>query len=114
MRWWRDWLRDTCPYQGRCEGLCRCQERREGATLGGRVIARQLARTLSIGPDTGAAFFAGYGERAGAMWMAYRASFARYVAAGYDADAVTAAAVDTFATLERWLHETGVARTPTA
>jgi len=33
----------------------------EGATLGGRVISRHLA-ARGIGPDTGGAFFAGYGR----------------------------------------------------
>lgn len=82
----------------------------EGATLGGRVIERRLARTLGVdaaSSDSGGAFFASYGERVGPMWAAYRAAAARYAEEGGDEDAVVAAAAATFASLARWLEERG-------
>ena len=79
----------------------------EGATLGGRVIERRLARTLGVNAARGGAFFASYGERVGPMWAAYRAAAVRYAEEGGDEDAAVAAAVDTFASLARWLEERG-------
>jgi heme oxygenase len=79
----------------------------EGATLGGRVIERRLARTLGVDAARGGAFFASYGERVGPMWAAYRAAAARYVAEGGDEDAVVAAAVATFETLAQWMEASG-------
>jgi heme oxygenase len=79
----------------------------EGATLGGRVIERRLARTLGVDAARGGAFFASYGERVGPMWVAYRAAAARYAEEGGDENAVVAAAVETFASLARWLEQRG-------
>ena len=79
----------------------------EGATLGGRVIERRLVRTLGVDAARGGAFFASYGERVGPMWAAYRAAAARYAEEGGDENAVVAAAVETFASLARWLEERG-------
>lgn len=75
----------------------------EGATLGGRVIARHVARSIGVGEANGGAFFAAYGERVGAMWTAYRDAVAGYVDDGGDEDAIIAGAVETFGMLERWL-----------
>ena len=44
----------------------------EGSALGGQVIARQLAQQLAIGPDTGGAYFHGWGGETGAMWRQFR------------------------------------------
>jgi heme oxygenase (biliverdin-IX-beta and delta-forming) len=43
----------------------------EGATLGGRIITRQLQTQLGLTPDTGGAFFDGYGAQTGAHWKAF-------------------------------------------
>jgi len=49
----------------------------EGATLGGQVISRHLAK-LGIGPDNGGLFFNGYGSRTGEMWKSFQVSAANY------------------------------------
>jgi len=49
----------------------------EGATLGGQVISRYLAK-LGIGPGNGGLFFNGYGARTGEMWKAFQFSAAHY------------------------------------
>lgn len=49
----------------------------EGATLGGQVISRHLAK-LGIGPDTGGLFFNGYGARTGEMWKSFQVSAANF------------------------------------
>jgi heme oxygenase len=49
----------------------------EGATLGGQVISRHLAK-LGIGPDNGGRFFHGYGARTGEMWKSFQVSAVNY------------------------------------
>lgn len=86
----------------------------EGATLGGQVIGRHLARALDVHPANGGAFFASYGAEVGPMWKAFRAALAGFVerdgemvrAAG-DAR-VVAAAMATFDALTAWLERAGV------
>lgn len=46
----------------------------EGATLGGVVITRHLARHDWLAEPTGRSHFAGYGARTGAMWAQFRAA----------------------------------------
>jgi len=43
----------------------------EGATLGGQIINRHLKEHLSISPESGGAFFNGYGEQTGPMWKEF-------------------------------------------
>ncbi|HEX8360290.1 MAG TPA: biliverdin-producing heme oxygenase [Longimicrobium sp.] len=75
----------------------------EGATLGGRVISRHLA-SLGIGPETGGAFFGGYGDATGEMWKAFAAAIGAYAEAHPEStDEMVKAADETFTLLERWL-----------
>jgi len=63
----------------------------EGATLGGQVISRHLAK-LGIGPGNGGLFFNGYGEKTGAMWKSFQVSATHYcVVEGQIAEAVEGA-----------------------
>lgn len=70
----------------------------EGSTLGGQVIARQLA---AAGID-GRSFFAGRAERTGPLWKQF-GQLLEAAAAAEDADAVVASAILTFQTLAAWL-----------
>lgn len=40
----------------------------EGSTLGGQVLSRRFGEILGIGPDSGLAYFSGYGELTGQRW----------------------------------------------
>ena len=73
----------------------------EGATLGGQIIRRHLAKVLHLDATTGAAFFIGYGDETRAMW----ARFATDVesVADFDLDIAIASAIATFETLGHWL-----------
>ncbi len=73
----------------------------EGATLGGQVISRHLAR---LDPEIAAhhAFFRGYGARTGAMWLAFRALLVRSVPPTTETETVEAAR-ETFQAFERWM-----------
>ena len=75
----------------------------EGATLGGRVISRHLA-ARGIGPESGGAFFAGYGVETGEMWKSFSAAIGAYAEAHPESTGrIIDAADETFALLERWL-----------
>lgn len=74
----------------------------EGASLGGRVIARQVARDLALTPDTGLAFFHGYGDKTGEMWNAFGTALDAWVARNGLATDVIAGASAAFAALEHW------------
>lgn len=67
----------------------------EGATLGGQVISRHLAK-LGIGPGNGGRFFHGYGTRTGAMWKSFQASATGYCLTGNQIEQALRGAQSTF------------------
>ncbi len=73
----------------------------EGSTLGGQYISRHLGKSLGLTPDAGLAFYAGYGERTGAMWQAFREVLVEH--ASGDPDDAVAAAAETFDALNAWM-----------
>ena len=77
----------------------------EGATLGGRLISRHLARTLGLGPDAGASFFSSYGVEVGPMWRRFGEALDSYD--GPLAEAIVASAQGTFRALHAWLVVAG-------
>jgi heme oxygenase len=79
----------------------------EGATLGGRVVTRLAAERLSLTPEFGCAFFAGYGDRTAAMWDEFRRAVVRYAVDSAREDEVLAAAARTFRDLCEWLAPAG-------
>jgi heme oxygenase len=80
----------------------------EGATLGGQVITRHLLATHGITPETGGAFFAGYGAETGARWQAFGAMMTAAAERVGAADAIVASANRTFETLDCWLFPCAV------
>ena len=91
----------------------------EGATLGGAVIRRHLARNLGVTPEAGGAFYASYGANVGPMWKAFCAGVEAYEVGRWRpamrrqdraptdaraADAVVGAARATFVALDDWLR----------
>lgn len=75
----------------------------EGATLGGQIITRHLQANLGITPETGGAFFAGYGVENGVRWQAFGAMITAAAAQFGGEDEIVASANRTFETLELWL-----------
>jgi heme oxygenase len=77
----------------------------EGATLGGRIIARHLEKNLPELPASARRFLEPYGEDTGPRWKAFGAAVEAF-AAGPDADldAMCAAARTTFTRYGEWLH----------
>lgn len=80
----------------------------EGSALGGQAIARSLARG-GLGPETGAAYFHGWGAATGRMWREFLFLLDAELARPADIAAACAAACLTFdalsALLESHLHE---------
>lgn len=75
----------------------------EGATLGGQLIARDLAQRFGWDVRSGAAFFSSYGRQVGPMWRAFGLVLEQDLANATARSRAICAARDTFATLERWL-----------
>lgn len=75
----------------------------EGATLGGQIISR-LAAGHGYTAERGCSFFTSYGSNVGPMWKTFSAQLNEFGAAHTSSqDAVTAAAVDTFAKFDSWV-----------
>lgn len=75
----------------------------EGATLGGAIIRRHLARSLALTPRSGGAFYAGYGARIGPMWQAFCGRLTAHVAEDASRQAVVQGACATFESFHEWL-----------
>jgi len=72
----------------------------EGSTLGGQVIARQLAK-VNIPLR---AYFSGYDERTGPLWKAFCQLLAQEATPENEADIVESASL-TFQKLDTWLNQ---------
>ena len=80
----------------------------EGSTLGGQLIARQVANRFGLNKDNGSAFFEGYGERTGTMWMQFCSSVRLHDEGTFSRGARLAAAKRTFASMEAWMRKAGL------
>jgi heme oxygenase len=100
------------------EQLLGCLYVIEGATLGGRSITRHLQTRLGLTPESGGAFFDGYGAQTGSHWKAFCTMLSENAdrQMGHSADdaadhlcvesrhaAIVASANQTFETLTHWL-----------
>ena len=80
----------------------------EGATLGGQVITRHLLATHGITPETGGAFFAGYGAETGPQWQAFGAMITAAAERLGGENELIASANRTFQTLDLWLFPNAI------
>jgi len=90
------------PPHGTVSAAFGCLYVLEGSTLGGQVITQLLRKKLGVTPETGGAFFNGYGQQTGAMWQAFRAAIIACVQP-CDEDEVVSAAKETFLKLHGWM-----------
>lgn len=85
----------------------------EGSTLGGQFLTRHFSAALGLTPETGCAFFSGYGPATGPRW----AAFVRLLDA-LDTpevrDQALDAALETFERLEAWMVGERQAHAPQA
>lgn len=82
----------------------------EGKTLGSRFLLEEARRTLGVDVLSGARFFAGYGERTGAMWNEFRGALEDYVATEGRRTTVLRASRATFAAFIGWVDAFNAAR----
>jgi len=75
----------------------------EGATLGGQIISKHLLANLGLGPETGAAFFNGYGADSGQQWQSFRLFLTSNAEPMSQDDEIVVSSNDTFKTLREWL-----------
>ena len=75
----------------------------EGATLGGQIISKHLLGNLGLGPDSGAAFFNGYGANSGSRWQSFRSFLTSSAEPISQDDEIVVSANETFRTLAAWL-----------
>ena len=74
----------------------------EGSTLGGRVITKMLSSHPHVSiPADALHFFSGYGEQTGKMWT----GFVHVLNEQENAEAISAAACQTFLHLKHWMQE---------
>ena len=76
----------------------------EGATLGGQIISKHLNVSLSLTPDFGCSFFAGYGKQTGSQWKSFGARLTAFATQTGSDDEIIASANKTFQTLDCWLY----------
>jgi heme oxygenase len=75
----------------------------EGATLGGRIIAKHIEKILGLGPQNGCAFFHSYGRDVGSMWRSFGALVMAYAAESGTEEIIVLSACETFKKLRSWL-----------
>jgi heme oxygenase (biliverdin-IX-beta and delta-forming) len=75
----------------------------EGATLGGAVIGRHLARAHGFAAGRGAAYFGSYGAEVGPMWKAFTHALETFPAGPAERGRIIDGACDTFSKLEQWM-----------
>lgn len=68
----------------------------EGATLGGRLISHNVRSVLQLGPETGAAFFHGYGDAVRERWREFCAALELGLSVPRHRQQAVASAVITF------------------
>jgi heme oxygenase (biliverdin-IX-beta and delta-forming) len=78
----------------------------EGATLGGQIITKHLRANLGVTPQSGSAFFNGYGVHTGPHWLAFCKMMMVHAEHSGSADDIITSANQTFATLDQWLFPT--------
>ncbi|MGZ0782334.1 biliverdin-producing heme oxygenase [Pseudomonas saponiphila] len=75
----------------------------EGATLGGQILRREMARRLDLDADNGGAFLDVYGAATGRRWKDFLDYLGRMPDDASTRRHVVSAAQSTFACFERWL-----------
>ena len=76
----------------------------EGATLGGKILRREMASRLGLNADNGAAFLDIYGADTGRRWRDFIAYLGSRSLDTGERGAVVTAARATFGCFERWLE----------
>jgi heme oxygenase len=84
----------------------------EGASLGGRVIARHIAESLALAPGAGASFYGGLSADAARLRWAKLCEVLDDATIEIGLDDLAQGACKTFECLERWMRRAAVAEAP--
>ena len=76
----------------------------EGATLGGRLILKEVTRRLGFNAENGASFFAGYCGQTGPMWISFLAALGENVRTPGEQRQAVSGARATFAAMDLGLN----------
>jgi len=76
----------------------------EGATMGGQIISRHLAK-LGIGPSNGGLFFNGYGAKTGEMWKSFQTAGTNYCVTEDQITEAVSGAKQTFGSFREAMHQ---------
>jgi len=98
------------PRTTSAEQLAGCLYVLEGASLGGQLIARAIARQPDPSSTRATAFFTGDGARTGARWRRVLQWLHAHEAAGARSDEIVTAARETFVQLGRWVERQDAAQ----
>jgi heme oxygenase len=77
----------------------------EGSTLGGKVIYKHVNERLGLNPESGAAYFWGYGSQTGEMWKSFMSVLKEFAFDNGDSVAIIESAKKTFTVINRWLSD---------
>lgn len=78
----------------------------EGSTLGGRMIAKFVKRSLGFDETSGARFFAGYQENTDNRWREARETLTAFAKSSQEQEDVILSASATFRTMKLWFDQT--------
>lgn len=76
----------------------------EGSTLGGRVILKNIEKTLGYNAGDGGKYFAGYGTQTGPLWKSFLAAFTEFAETHSEQD-IIAGADFAFTTIHNYLQK---------
>ncbi|NUY82136.1 biliverdin-producing heme oxygenase [Flavobacterium sp. MAH-1] len=77
----------------------------EGSTLGGRFILKNIQQTLGFDENSGATYFAGYGNKTGSMWKTFLEQLTQYATQNSCEKDVIAGANFAFAAIHEHLSD---------
>ncbi|KAA0989902.1 biliverdin-producing heme oxygenase [Dyadobacter aurulentus] len=75
----------------------------EGSTLGGKIIYKHIHEKLGFTPESGAAYFWGYGTQTGTLWKSFVSILTQFAAENNDDPLVIESAKKTFTEINKWL-----------
>lgn len=94
---------DRLPRPTSPAGTLGCLYVVEGATLGGRIIARRVDDRLGFASSSGASFFGGYGADTGPRWQLLCSLLAAESSDGVKERAIVDGAIEAFVAYAGWL-----------
>ncbi|WP_439558166.1 biliverdin-producing heme oxygenase [Dyadobacter sp.] len=106
-----DQIRDLPIHQFDCSGIPEAMGIMyvmEGSTLGGKIIYKHVHNKLGLDPESGAAYFWGYGDQTGSMWKSFVYLLAQYAVQSQSSATIIDSAKKTFTVINSWLSDRNI------